>query len=414
MEVLMYGWEFPPYINGGLGVACEGIVKGLLSKQVDITLVLPIPDEDKAPQFNVLGEKLKIKYIKSILTPYMSPSTYTEIVGKYTNTEKENELGVDLISEVKRYADKAGEMAVEIPHDIIHVHDWLTVLAGVEAKKISKKPLIFHVHALEIDRSYEHPNPTIFEIEKRGFMESDYIIAVSHYTKNLIIDNYKINPEKITVVHNGLSPYLDASFQSNHSKKLNIILFLGRITSQKGPYFFIEAAHKILSTRKNVCFVMAGEGDLLQSMIEHVAKLRIGKYFYFTGFLSRKEVEKIYGMSKVYVMPSLSEPFGISCLEALSKNVPIIISKRSGAAEVLHHVIKVDFWDTNEMASKILAILDYTALGNEMLKNSKADLKKCVWDNSAQKILETYQLFMENLPYPPFSKGGNIKEIHNA
>lgn len=402
----MYGWEFPPHITGGLGIACYGIVKGLITNKFKVTLVLPhaMWHEDLQTDPHIIEhdnltyimsqemnerDNMVVKLVDSIIRPYLSHKTYQDL-----RSESGAEIpgyGNDLISEALRYATKAGEIAANTPHDVIHVHDWLTVLAGIEAKKISQKPLVFHVHSLEFDRSGENLNQDIFAIEAHGLHVADKILAVSNYTKNSIITHYNISPEKIDVVHNGLfeppSENQPAPLLDNHKT----VLFLGRVTHQKGPFQFVEAAHTILEKRQDIQFVIAGDGDLLQSVIERVAALQLGKHILFTGSLDRESVEKIYKQSNVYVMPSVSEPFGITCLEALSYHVPVIISKQSGAAEVLHHVIKVDFWDIQEMAAKIIALVDYPALRLELLQNSKTDLATLLWENTAKKIIEAYR-----------------------
>lgn len=402
MRVLMYGWEFPPYINGGLGVACHGIVESLLKNQIPVSLVLPKIQNEFEEKDRKTGKTLElkdqaifnqpglfnIKYIPSCLSPYMTHKTYLKSIDGLIH---KNKYGSDLISEVIRFSKEAGKIANDTKHDIIHAHDWLTVLAGIEARALSHKPLIYHVHALETDRSGIHCNPAIFEIEKKGLIQADKIIAVSEYTKKSISDFYHISKEKISVIYNGLRETQLLNTSKVDKAPLKTILFLGRITHQKGPFYFIEAAKKILSVRHDVQFIMAGTGDLLHSMIEKVAELRLGRHIHFTGFLDRTSVERMYAGSHVYVMPSVSEPFGISCLEAVSQSLPAIISHQSGAAEVLNHVLKVDFWDVDELASKIIGLLDQTALSLEMTKNSKQDLNDLLWDKSTKGIIDIYK-----------------------
>ena len=429
ISVLMYGWEFPPHISGGLGIACYGIVKGLVAHHINVALVLPQAmwqgnhSESGNPAILVAGpskntnafspdelEHLGIQYINAILTPYLTDRTYQDLKKECSGQASAIlrgdaaldlmvDYGSDLISEAVRYAIQAGALASKTQHDVIHAHDWLTVLAGIEAKKISGKPLIFHVHSLEHDRSGAHLNSAIFDIEHYGLQEADVIITVSQYTKRMIVEKHGISPEKITVVYNGLLvrekqkenkilPYV--SFK----EKQKTVLFLGRVTYQKGPFYFLDAAYKILNERTDIQFVIAGDGDLLHDLIEYAAQLRIGRHVHFTGFLGRDWVEEIFQLSDVYVMPSVSEPFGISCLEALSYDVPIIISKQSGASEVLNHALKVDFWDIDEMASKIMALVDYPALGLELLKNSEQDLRPLSWNNSSLDIINVYQKTM--------------------
>ncbi|MFA6408840.1 MAG: glycosyltransferase, partial [Gammaproteobacteria bacterium] len=407
MKVLMYGWEYPPFISGGLGVACHAIVQDLTSKHIEVNLLLPcnfdvLPENKNArekligvdiyaedlTEINIQQDCLKTYPIDSLLHPYLTPHEYLALYlehknGKtyirsrskkpfstqhhtldmhspdFTPNKITGRYGPNLFQEVLRYAKIAGDMAIEIPHDVIHAHDWMTILAGINAKQVSSKPLIFHIHALEIDRSgMDNINQQIFDIEKYGMQEADRVIAVSNYTKRLIMQHYHIPEKKIAVIHNGI----DKSYGEKHNeyafKHPKTVLFLGRITHQKGPYFFIEIAKKILSVRQDIQFVLAGTGNLLVEMIEKVACLHIGKNVHFTGFLDPKTVKKLFHFADVYVMPSVSEPFGISCLEALANDVPVVISKQSGAAEVLHDTLSADFWDVDEMAGKILALLD--------------------------------------------------------
>ncbi len=366
MKVLMYSWEFPPNISGGLGIACEGIVRGLIDQEVEVDLVLP--------QSSVSDISVKVNgiyYVESSLRPY----------GPHR---------ASLLAQVLDYAKKAGVAAAQSHHDIIHAHDWLTVLAGIEAKRISHKPLVFHIHALESDRGGDNVNADIVAIEGYGLKEADRVIAVSQYTKDRIVRDYQIAPEKITVVHNGLSKkQIEETVISQQSTK-NMVLFLGRVTYQKGLVYFIKAADKILSKRKDIEFIIAGDGDELGSMIEYSASLGISSHVHFTGFLDRESVEKAYSLSKVYVMPSVSEPFGISCLEALAHHLPVIMSKQSGVSEVVNHAIKIDFWDTDEMAAKMMALIDYPALQLELRKNSLQELSYLSWDASVHKIVNLY------------------------
>lgn len=439
MKVLMYGWEFPPKISGGLGVACYAIVKELARKHVDLTLILPqtthtdpvghvnfincsnVTARDEAKE-SVGIVNIKHPKIVTYLHPYANsnnfrcllsdetaqdflilltkmhlPAEIKSMVGDIVEASAAgknitDKYEVNLLTEVFRYALHAGALAEEVEHDIIHAHDWLTVLAALEAKRHRHKPVVLHIHALETDRGGLWVDKRIFAIEKYGMEQADQIIAVSQFTKNNIVKYYGIAPEKINVVHNGI--YCDEEKIDPLAKKdkpHEMVLFLGRITQQKGPYFFIEVAKRVLEEKPDVQFVLAGNGDLLIDMIERVASLRIGKNVHFTGFLQGKEVGDIYKLADVYVMPSVSEPFGLSALEALSYNVPAIISKQSGVSEVLRHVLVADFWDTEEMAAKILALLKYQALRKTSLAHASEDLQMVTWARAADKIIGVYR-----------------------
>jgi len=426
MKVLMFGWEFPPHISGGLGTACYGLVKGMEHHQQDIIFVVPKlwGDEDPLAEF-VNASEVRIDYrerkfkqiwknltyleISSFLIPYLGPEEYKKFTDRslHDRTDVDDSIfsdqfqfsgayGKDLIMEVSRYALVAGQIAKNKAHDIIHAHDWLAFPAGIAAKRISGKPLIVHVHATEYDRTGESVNTQVYEIERSGMEEADHIIAVSQLTKNIIVSKYGIPAEKITVVHNAV---LDTSIiKSTIKKKVpeKIVTFLGRITYQKGPEYFIEAAHKVIQRDDNVRFVMAGSGDLLNRMIVRVAELRIGTKFHFTGFLKGNDVDEMYAMSDVYVMPSVSEPFGISPLEAVRHNTPVIISKQSGVAEVLNNAIKVDFWDIDAMADAIFALLHYEGISKMFRDMGSEELKKLKWEHVAAKVIALYQQTLKN------------------
>lgn len=435
-QVLMFGWEFPPYISGGLGMACFGIVSGLTEKGVKVSLVLPktfMELSTNNDQVNIFGcdltknvkiheilhelsSQVSIHKIDALLHPYLNEESYQQALIQVAKLKKvrqetvsENKdkekvepekarslvgtYGPNLMDEVLRYSVLAGGMAATLPHDVIHAHDWLTVLAGVVAKRFSGKPLVFQIHALETDRSGENVNREIFNIEKYGMEKADKIIAVSNYTKNMIIKYYGIPGDKIAVVHNGIfapTPEEMIEQKIRKRKKRKMVLFVGRVTHQKGPWFFIQTAKKVLETRPDVHFVVAGTGDQLRDMIRLTAESHIGSHMHFAGFLSQKMIKKLYRLADVYVMPSVSEPFGLSCLEALTYNVPVIISKQSGVSEVLGNVLKADYWDSYDMAAKILALLDYRALAMETVTGSAKDLSGLTWTKTADSIINVY------------------------
>ncbi|UCS94199.1 glycosyltransferase family 4 protein [Echinicola marina] len=420
MKVLMFGWEFPPHISGGLGTACYGLLKGMSKFNHEIIFVVPKlwGDEDpladfvsasdveidyREKRFKEIWKNLTYLEVSSFLIPYLGLEEYARFTDKslHDGTDVDESIfsnkftfsgkyGKDLIMEVSRYALTAAQIAKNKEHDIIHAHDWLSFPAGIAAKEISGKPLVVHVHATEFDRSGENVNERVYEIEKSGMEAADKIIAVSHLTKRTIVTKYGIPESKVEVIHNAV---LDVSIiKSNARKKVpeKIVTFLGRITFQKGPEYFIEAANKVLKKDDNVRFVMAGSGDLLNRMIDRVAELRIGTKFHFTGFLKGKEVDQMFAISDVYVMPSVSEPFGISPLEAVRHNTPVIISKQSGVAEVLTNAIKIDFWDIDAMADAIFALLHYQGISNMFRSCGTEELKKMKWEHVAEKIFALY------------------------
>ncbi len=422
MRILMFGWEFPPHISGGLGTACYEITRTLAHHGAQIDFVVPRaePPTDTAhvklvaaskstlaypPTTDEFFERLDIKPFDSILRPYLNDEEYLTILNSTTEraVTRPNQQSVitpashyghNLMAEVARYSEVGEELAKGDDFDLIHAHDWMTFLAAIRAKRATGKPLVVHVHSVEYDRSGSHINQNIFDIEKLGMQEADHVIAVSHYTRNLILDQYGIAPDKVSVVHNAVSRRnIGPVYHVVRPRDEKIVLFLGRITSQKGPDFFVEAAARVLEKMSNVTFVMAGSGDMLPRLIERVGELRLGRHFHFTGFLNGHEVERMYAMSDLYVMPSASEPFGLSPLEAMLYDVPVLISKQAGVNEVLPHALTVNFWDVSDIANKILAILKYPVLSRELLRNGRKDLRKIRWEAAAARI----QLIYNNL-----------------
>jgi glycosyltransferase involved in cell wall biosynthesis len=286
----------------------------------------------------------------------------------------------------------AGVIAQDVDFDVIHAHDWLTFPAGIAAKQASGKPLVIHVHATDFDRSGGNVNPNVYSIEKQGMDAADTIITVSNLTRKIVIEKYGIKPQKVITVYNAVEPY-----QHNNKPTVNcgfdekIVTFLGRITMQKGPEYFIEAANLVLKRMDNVRFVMAGSGDMMNKMIRKAAQLKITNKFHFTGFLKGDDVYQMYRMSDVYIMPSVSEPFGISPLEAMQAGVPVIISKQSGAAEILSNAIKLDFWDVEAMADAIYGIIKYPALSKTLARNGRKESHQLKWKDSACAVKHVYK-----------------------
>jgi glycosyltransferase involved in cell wall biosynthesis len=428
MRVLMFGWEFPPHISGGLGTACYGLTRGMSSiPGLDILFVVPkaFGDEDQS-KIRVLGAGdvsidlrriRKRKYLKDLsyieinsnLVPYTSPEEYEELVKKseyrgkrFVETKKGNKLnftgkyGKDLYQEIANYAIVAGEIALEQEFDIIHAHDWLTYPAGIAAKRASGKPLVIHVHATDFDRSGGRVNPTVFEIEKMGMHLADKIIAVSNLTRNTVIEKYGIHPDKVVTVYNAVDPLPDdEKLQLKRGISDKVVTFLGRITLQKGPEYFVQAAHKVLQKMDNVRFVMAGSGEMLEKMILWTARLGISDRFHYTGFLKGDDVFRMFSISDVYVMPSVSEPFGISPLEAMQANVPSIISYQSGVAEILKYAFKVDFWDVDAMADAIYGLLNYPALSKMLRKYGVQEVNDMKWETSGKRVHAVYREFVK-------------------
>ncbi|MBI9068934.1 MAG: glycosyltransferase family 4 protein [Salinivirgaceae bacterium] len=424
MKVLMFGWEFPPHISGGLGTACYGLTKGL-SKIDNLEILFVVPkmygDEDQEAIELIGAGNIPIRITKinhefdfendleyleigSNLIPYASPEEFYKLTkeklkGKrnYVETNEDGlisftgKYGTDLYQEIYNYSLVAYQIAQKYDFDVIHAHDWLTYPAGMAAKKVSGKPLVVHVHATDFDRSGGSVNPAVFNIEKKGIDAADKIITVSNMTRNIVINNYGASAEKVTTVYNAVEPSKDLNQPANRTIDDKIVTFLGRITMQKGPEYFIEAAYKVLKKMDNVRFVMAGNGDMMNKMIERAATLGIMDKFHFPGFLKGSEVYKMFIHSDLYIMPSVSEPFGISPLEAMQSGVPVIISKQSGVSEILKHAIKVDFWDIDKTANAIYAILKYPALAQTIRQNGEIEANNLKWGESAKKVYEVYK-----------------------
>ncbi|MEJ1239072.1 glycosyltransferase [Chryseolinea sp. T2] len=297
----------------------------------------------------------------------------------------------DLLHEVLRYADVADELASTHSFDVIHAHDWMTFDAGIAAKRKSGKKLVLHVHATEIDRSGSSPNPEIFSIERRGLMQADQVISVSNWTKQTLIKHYGLDGDKITVVHNGIINTDAPIKKAMDVLKVPIVSFAGRITYQKGPLYFVEAAFKVLQKFPNVHFVMAGSGDQLSSVIDQVSHLRMDRHFSFTGFLKEREIEQLWSMTSVYVMPSVSEPFGITPLEAIRAGVPVIVSRQAGVSEVMPHAMKIDFWNTDELANAICSVIAYPKLASTLASNARQELKNLSWGRAALLVKSLYE-----------------------
>jgi len=405
MKVLMFGWEFPPHNSGGLGVACLGLTRALASSGVEITFVLPKKADVRADfltlRFAESSGSFSATSIDALLTAYVTPASY--------NLQRrgfpQNLYGTDLFAEVRRYALRAREIAKRESFDLIHAHDWLSFLAGLEAKKVSGRPLVVHVHATEFDRTGGHTiNQQIYDIEREGLEQADRIIAVSNFTKNLLTARYGIDPEKILVVHNGIdeqwrTPAICDNTCLRDLKRAGhrIVLFVGRLTLQKGPDYFLKAAKRVLEYNQKVRFVITGSGDMYRKIVEEAAWLGISDKVLFTGFLRDGELREVYQAADLFVMPSVSEPFGIAPLEALQSGTPVLVSKQSGASEVLTHALKVDFWDTDETANKILAVLAHGPLHETLRDNGRRDAEKMTWSEAARKCMEIYTAMLGNV-----------------
>jgi len=477
MRVLMLGWEFPPFISGGLGTACYGLTQAMSEIGVEIVFILPRPVTDEFSShvkmaspttenlancskndaevikeiFPAVGDgkalvgceyfqstefdNVSFLSVPSMMQPYQTEDNYLEALkknGYHTEVDQNGNIkvvngkgeviadlsayidsvqandeiaadeqsggsqhyGRDLYQEVQRYSKIATVLARNEAFDVIHAHDWMTYPAGIAIAKMSGKPLVTHIHSTEFDRSGENVNQMVYDIERQGLHHASRVIAVSRLTRDVVTSRYDIDDEKVEVVYNAIE-HKNAILQMSQPESIEIdekvVLFLGRITMQKGPEYFLQAAKLVLSAVDNVKFVMAGSGDLARRTIEMAAEMGIGHKVLFTGFLRGDDVDKVFQMADLFVMPSVSEPFGLVPLEALRNDVPVLISKQSGVAEVLTHALKVDFWDVHEMANKILAVLKYPPLRETLREHGHYEMRKLSWTDAGNKCLDVYE-----------------------
>ena len=442
MKVLMLGWEYPPHISGGLGTACEGLTIGLSKLNIKVKFIVPeLIGSEKAEHMTLLGSSslpvgtssvitkeeilknitnIEKKKIPAFLSPYWNSDEFDQYIlkikklygkvkgsvegieslfekfnsfaNKSLHEISQNRYSGNMYSEVDKYAENVLSLALQnTDFDIIHAHDWMTFPAAIALSGATQKPLVVHIHSLEYDRSGKSVNPQINDIERMGLQYADHIIAVSHYTKSVIIREHGISEDKISVVHNGVyGKELVSSYRDNSFNRSKIVLFLGRVTFQKGPDYFVEAASKVIPHVPEVIFVMAGSGDMLNRMIERVNELNLQKSFHFPGFLKGEEVEQMFSIADLYVMPSVSEPFGISALESISYDTPVLISRQSGVSEVLNHALKFDFWDVDHLADLIVNGLIHHELRDDMVNMAREEVKRLRWDVAANKIIEVY------------------------
>jgi glycogen synthase len=414
MKALMFGWEFPPHILGGLGTASYGLTKGLsIQEDLEINFVIPKPHGDEDQSFlkitgacntPVVYRDVPYDLLQKRFGSYMNPQEYYDLRDHiyadfrflYTNDigciEFSGKYPNNLLEEINNYSICAGVIARKEQFDVIHSHDWLTYPAGIHAKNVSGKPLVIHVHATDFDRSRGKVNPQVYSIEKNGMDYADHIICVSNLTRDTVINKYHQHPSKVTTIHNAVEPVSKEILAIKPIRNTNdkIVTFLGRITMQKGPEYFVEAAAKVLQRNRHVRFVMAGNGDMLEAMIRLAAKRDISDRIHFPGFMKGDQVYELLKSSDVYMMPSVSEPFGISPLEAMQVGVPTIISKQSGCAEILNNAIKTDYWDIEAMADAIYSIISYPAMYEYLKQEGKREVDEIKWEYAGQKVRNIY------------------------
>jgi glycogen(starch) synthase len=421
-KVLMLGWEFPPVINGGLGVACHDL-SSAMSELADITMIVP----KSSPEFKMKNMKLvginnidpgafhsefsgygydlpfKLHSIQSDLNPYYSsdasesgkmqfgPGSTGSVSDQLSAFDIDNLYGGDVINKVLQFADISAALASKMEFDVIHAHDWMTMVAGMKIKMMSGKPLVMHIHSLEVDRGGEQSKGWVYDLEKKGMEFADLVMPVSHFTAGIIENHYGISREKISVVHNGSRKV--RAFKSRRKYSEKTVLFVGRLTRQKGPEKFLDIASRVLQKNPDVRFVMAGVGDYFRSCLEKSSYKEIGNRFHMTGFLNLEKLRYLFSISDIYCMPSVSEPFGLSAVEAAQFGIPCVISKQSGVAEVLSGSLKFDHWDIDKAADCILNLLHDDVLSRKVAEDAAHNLDNITWDLSAKKIVRAYQKF---------------------
>lgn len=402
LHSLMFGWEFPPSHSGGLGVACQGMVNGLLKHGTQITLVLPSAMTEGEASLDIRttsgASGSSIRYVQSNLQPYEGIKTYAERINEKRKTKNVVDLyGSNMGEAVEDFTAHSVDATRDVSPDVIHCHDWMTYDAGIRAAEHHRVPVVMHIHATELDRTDFHPDPWIEGKERWSLGKADRVIAVSNYTKNLLTTHYGINDGKISVVHNGHDIPHDAKpVKAQRINKTPTVLFLGRLTTQKNPWQFLEAAKLVHDLRPETRFVMAGEGPMLEELMNHACTLGLTGSIIFTGKVSRDEADALFRNASCFVMPSLSEPFGLVALEAISHGTPLVMSKQSGAAEVIEHCFKVDFWDTDRFADCILTILREQPLADQLRAEAPRILQKLSWSNQAAQILSIYHSLIQS------------------
>lgn len=419
LRVLMLGWEFPPHISGGLGTACRGLTRGLASRGVEVLFVLPRAhgDEDGGPvrvvgcagmadrgEGDTVDDGVEVRAVPAPLLPYETRDRYrarVAVLERARRREEEREPAPpteglpapppELPDAVEAYARDVEALAAGEEYDLVHGHDWMTWPAAVRAARLRGVPVVAHVHSSEIDRCGPMADPMVVAIEQRGLEEADAVVCVSRYTAERLQRRYVVDPRKVHVVHNASLHAGERTSRGARHLSEPVVLFLGRVTFQKGPAYFLDAAARVAAENPDVRFVVAGGGDLLPSMIERAATLGLARRIHFTGFLGRADVDRAFDTADVYVMPSVSEPFGIAALEAMARGVPVVLSRQSGAAEVLHSVVKVDFWDTAAMAGRILDLLRKPALRRRLAREGRAEAGRLRWEGQAAELETVYR-----------------------
>jgi glycogen(starch) synthase len=383
MRVLMLGWELSPLISGGLGPACHGIFQALRREGIDVLFVVPYTVKAEGHLLeNVIGALSNSQIIDR--SGYSLPYTSSYSGGLY---------GKNIIAEVVRFAERVREITKEQSFDIIHAHDWTTCKAGILLQNALQKPLLLHIHSIEHDRSPASPSPWICALEKEGLLAADSVIAVSRYTRRRICENYQIAPNKVRVVHNGIDEDTHPVTRlSPNRQRPKTVLFVGRLTAQKGPQYFLLAAEKVLKQAPDNRFLVVGDGNERNYLEGLARELNITDKVLFTGFLSPAELDRVYSLASVCVITSVSEPFGLVALEAMKHGIPVIVSRQAGVTEVVQNCLRIDYWDIDSIASAILAVINnHDSLADELSRKATQEIRKLTWKKAAKKLVTVYR-----------------------
>lgn len=383
MRILMLGWELPPLISGGLGPACYGIFKELRREGIDVLFLVP---------YAVKAEGHLLENVIGVLNDRQVTSRFSPI-SPYTSSYSSGFYGKNIMAEVVRFAERAVEIAKGKSFDIIHAHDWTTCKAGILLQNALQKPLLFHVHSIEHDRNPANPSPWICALEKEGLLAADVAIAVSRYTRRRICENYQIAPNKVKVVHNGIDEDTHPVTRLGPNRQRpKTVLFVGRLTAQKGPQYFLLAAEKVIKQAPDIRFLIVGDGDERNYLEGQARELNITDKVLFTGFLSSAELDRVYSLASVCVITSVSEPFGLVALEAMKRGIPVIVSRQAGVTEVVQNCLRIDYWDINGIASTILAVINsHDSFADELSQKAAHEIRKLTWKRAARKLVIVYR-----------------------
>lgn len=401
--VLMIGWEYPPHNSGGLGVACEGLTKALSAQNTQIFFTLPYPvsgglnhmklvqcfDPNWSPSDVLVGGQFSAYGNTSSIIP--SP-TADLIDSSQLRTLPQSELDARVNQYAELVAKRARPLHKKI--DLIHAHDWMSLPAAQKVSAHSHKPYVAHVHSTEFDRV---PNGCgsqfIHSVEYQGLQKADHIITVSYYTKHLLVTQYGLSPKKISVVHNGIDPLDCPPDISRHhfASQRPVIVFMGRLTSQKGGEYFLRLAKRVVQSIPNALFVVAGSGDLYHQLLFQTAFDHLSAHVLFSGFVRDRQRELLLNRADLFVMPSVSEPFGLVALEAAQRHTPVIVSKQSGVVEVLPSAVQLDFWDIDAMVKEMIDLLQNKDRHQQAIDRQLRDISKVTWSKSASRVRDIYQ-----------------------